>query len=96
MSELGTREHYEEYIQNCNDAGITPESWSLWQYRYPQPVVPVESYERRWQQIEALQAEVARLEAENAALKARNEEQGRDLIYALGRISQLKDIIASK
>jgi len=31
-------------------------------------VVPAESYERRWQQIEALQAEVARLTAENAAL----------------------------
>jgi len=39
MSEkLGTREHYEEYVQNCNDAGIVPESWTLWQIQYPQPV----------------------------------------------------------
>lgn len=36
MNDLGTREHYEEYCRNCEDAGLQPISWSEWCYTYPQ------------------------------------------------------------
>lgn len=34
MNELGTREHYAEYVRNCENAGINPESWEMFRLSF--------------------------------------------------------------